>query len=399
VPRLLFALVIAALCAALASDVPAAPSPDSQARHEACTKAQKAARSKALATFKKNLPRQRKAYFERVHAIKQRRAYVKKQQARLRALQRAVAGCRRAPAPVFPPPVARTPPIPPGPPAQPGAPSPAPPQPPPPLEPLPAPAAPPNATFVYHELSAAQQEEITGDVAYAMAEAQSLLGVSLDRVSVYASGDVDWLANAEIQFWSLHHESAFPAIRQRWLSGTTATGDRGVIFLFTESPSWPKEDRAKRQKIMAHEVFHVVQFQLHNRRDANSTPPNQVRATGPWWLLEGSAETFGYRVATNRRMYRTYEAVLNDQKGRARRSAALSDVETHEAQNGTAFVWELMHIGADRLATTSPEGLQSFVTFWREIGRGVEWRVAFNSTFGRTIDAFYAEFAEYRQSF
>jgi hypothetical protein len=264
---------------------------------------------------------------------------------------------------------------------------------------LPAPPAPPNATFVYHGLLSAQQEEITGDVAFAIAEAQSLLGVSLDRVSVYASGDVDWLTNAEIEFWSLHRDSAFPTIRERWLGGTTATGDRGVIFLFTESPSWINTDRARRQKIMAHEVFHVVQFQLHNRRDANSTPPNQVRATGPWWLLEGAAETFGYRVATNRRMYQSYEAVLNDQKSRARSSAALSDVETHEAQNRTPFVWELMHVGADRLATASPGGLQSFVTFWREIGRGVEWRVAFNSTFGRTVDTFYAEFAEYRQSF
>jgi len=38
------------------------------------------------------------------------------------------------------------------------------------------------------------------------------------------------------------------------------------------------------------------------------------------------------------------------------------------------------------------------VDFWRAIGSGATWQVAFSSAFGRSIDSFYVEFEAYRQT-
>lgn len=59
----------------------------------ACDRAEKKRRQAALATYKKEMPKQRAAYFRRHKGSKQRAAFVKKQQAKLKALERAIASC------------------------------------------------------------------------------------------------------------------------------------------------------------------------------------------------------------------------------------------------------------------------------------------------------------------
>jgi M6 family metalloprotease-like protein len=122
--RLASLLVFVAIAAG-GVPVTAGGGPELQAAPKACTQAQKSTRTKALAAYRKLMPKQRKAYFKRVHSAKKRKAFVKKQQAKLKKLK-AAAGCRVAsPRPPAPrPPV----PVPPGLPVNPpAAPPPAPP--------------------------------------------------------------------------------------------------------------------------------------------------------------------------------------------------------------------------------------------------------------------------------
>jgi M6 family metalloprotease-like protein/uncharacterized repeat protein (TIGR01451 family) len=65
----------------------------------ACTAKQKTQRAKALAAYRKAMPKQRAAYFRKHRSKKQRAAYVKKQQARRKALQKALAACKPKPKP------------------------------------------------------------------------------------------------------------------------------------------------------------------------------------------------------------------------------------------------------------------------------------------------------------
>ena len=87
----------------------------------ACTPAETKRRQAALAAYRKRMAKDRAAFFRSHKSAKQRKAFVKRQHAKLKTLQRAAAACRASPKP-------------------PSAPPPLPPQPPPPPPPPPAPA-------------------------------------------------------------------------------------------------------------------------------------------------------------------------------------------------------------------------------------------------------------------
>ena len=100
--RLRVALVATVLCAAL---VPAA---SARVQHVAritatCTAAEQAANQSALAAYVARMARDRKAYFKKHRDKAHRKAFVKRQQAKLKALQ-AAAGCQVVTSPPPPPP-------------------------------------------------------------------------------------------------------------------------------------------------------------------------------------------------------------------------------------------------------------------------------------------------------
>ena len=124
------------VCLLLALNAHGAPTriqaPSVESASAACTAAVKKKRQRALTAFKRQMPKAKKAYFKKVKSAKKRKAFVKRQQAKVKALQRALAKCStKRPAPP-PPPRPPTPPAPPAatPPAPPPATPPAPPPPP-----------------------------------------------------------------------------------------------------------------------------------------------------------------------------------------------------------------------------------------------------------------------------
>ena len=117
--RIVATLLIVGVAVALGGSLTAAGAPERETVATACTKAQKTTRTKALAAYKKLMPKQRRAYFKRVKSAKKRKAFVRKQEAKLKKLKTA-AGCRvvtpRSPSPPAPSPPTVTPPLPPIPP-------------------------------------------------------------------------------------------------------------------------------------------------------------------------------------------------------------------------------------------------------------------------------------------
>jgi hypothetical protein len=67
-------------------------------------------------------------------------------------------------------------------------------------------------------------------------------------------------------------------------------------------PNW-RYGAGENQKILAHELFHVFQYQLDKLVNNGRTPSSQVRPSGPVWLDEGAPEMVGYRVAADRRLF------------------------------------------------------------------------------------------------
>src|SRR5438105_14423577 len=167
-------LVMAALFAAVAIQPAGADRSDFSrvtltpaGREASCTAAQQADRQAALRAYQKRMIPQRRAYFRAHSSPKLRHAFVKKQRARLKALE-AAAAC------TVPPPVD--------------------------TGPLPAPPPGPNTSFTFgSEMSGREgvQDEIKGDVAYAMQDEAVLLGVPITSVRTFVSYSPGWLADQE----------------------------------------------------------------------------------------------------------------------------------------------------------------------------------------------------------
>jgi M6 family metalloprotease-like protein len=103
-----------------------AQAPSLESASAACTAAVKKKRQRALASFKRQMPKAKKAYFKKVKSAKKRKAFTRRQQAKLKALKRALASCaaRPRPTPPRPTPPRPTPPLPQPPPVSPPQPEP-----------------------------------------------------------------------------------------------------------------------------------------------------------------------------------------------------------------------------------------------------------------------------------
>jgi hypothetical protein len=293
--------------------------------------------------------------------VKLRRAFVKRQRARLKALQ-AAAACTVTP-------------------------------PPPPVDtgPLPAPPPGPNELFNFDSgITAADEDEIKGDVAYAVQDEAVLLGAPITSVRTFASNSPDWLADQQCRFYGHDDDSCRQSTAQAYASGT-AEGGTGAIFLNCASPAW-RYDAGQNQKIIAHELFHTFQYQLDKLVNNGSTPSSQVRPSGPVWLDEGAPEAVGYRVAADRRLV---PSSLAGEISHAKQfSTPLSSLETRDEAN-IPNIYSLFHVAVDHLVSITPAGFPALTTYLNAIGGGMAWQGAFQAAFGMSVEAYYANFAAY----
>jgi hypothetical protein len=354
-PLILLALASSLLLALLAT------SAAGSAAGTSCTAAQKAQRQAVLRAYQRKMPAARKAYFKAHAQASLRAAFVKAQQAKLARLRRAAACVVSQPAP------------------------------PPPTGPVPAPSPGPNELFNFDSgITAADQDEIKGDVAYAVQDEAALLGAPISAVTTFASTNPEWLADHECRFLQLRDDNCVQHVQQRYAGGGSGEAGPGGLFLNWAAPSW-RYDAGQNQKIIAHELFHVFQYQL-DKVSVNGGDDSHVPPGGPVWLLEGSAETVGYRVAADRRLVASSAA---GEISRAKQiSTPLSSLERY-ADVQIPNVYSLFHVAVDHLVSITPAGVPALTTYFNAIGGGMAWQDAFRAAFGVSVEAYYANFAAY----
>ena len=363
-------VVAAATCLLLALVGAAGTGPGQAAGRAACTSAEKSRYGAAATGYARRVVTVRARYFKAHKNAKLRAAFVTKQSARLKAL-RAKAGCAVAPA---------APPAPPAPPS---------------IDLNPAPAA--NETFTFGPgMTSAGEDEIRGDIAFAAEDERRLVGLSLEKVTVFASTDADWLAGQECGFFG-YGGSCVADLASRFASGSSAAqGGLGGVFLNWASSSW-QNGVAPSQKIIAHELFHALQYQTHHLIHAGETPSDQIRATGPVWLDEGAAEMIGYRVTADRQLKQgSYASALSNQIGASKQvSTPLNQLE-RLSQTGIPNIYSLFALSIDHLVTVAPSGVPALASYYRALGAGAAWPDAFQQAFGMSVADYYANFADYR---
>lgn len=229
----------------------------------------------------------------------------------------------------------------------------------------------------------------------AIAMANGYFSARLNRTlaanfKVYIYGDLEGIASA----YASHTGNPIDFARNVWASSTAVTQSRG-LFVYTGSSSWTASDALRRRKITSHEAFHLLQGELAGPSTLDSGFTN-VPVAGPRWLIEGAAEYVAYRALAENNLI-DFNSILARWTSVTRGiSAPLAQLEAANGWTGVNGVYDLTPLAVSRLIATAGE--PALVAYWEAIGRGTAWQTAFQNAFGKTVDAFYADFAAYRAS-
>jgi hypothetical protein len=235
----------------------------------------------------------------------------------------------------------------------------------------------PAVTYVFGpSVGDAEQALIRSAIDLARSYFGAQTGVVVDGITVFAFVNPDDYADR----YNLPREQA----QQYWQCvGADAGIPKMAINIYLQSRcGWAVQDVPERNVMVAHEYFHRIQFQ------AVKVPlgPN----AGPTWLLEGSAMLAG-DLAVAAAGLRDFET---SQRRRIESSRSVPNLQSCEGSSGDSIcIYQLGQIATDYL---SRRNLRVLAVFWEAVGRGAQWRDAFQAVFGRSIETFYSEFEAYR---
>jgi hypothetical protein len=324
-----------------------------------CTAAQRSQRAATAAAYAKAMPTARKRYYARHKSAALRTRFVRQQQARLAAL-RAAAACTLAPTTT----VTTT-------------------------------TVPTDPALAYQfgpGMTSAAETTVKGYVDRAAGDLITLTGVTV-KATAYVSTDPNWLGQTECDAGGIHDQGCYTSVANQFASGyTIAIGAPGGTWVDWGASDFQSDPPALLQKILAHELFHVVQAQL-GMPDERTVPIDQPRRGGPNWLIEGSAEYIGYRVAGDLGLQAYATSLAHEKSVASSVATPLDQLMTIQQSQFTSF-YELSEVAVDHLVAET--SISALVDYFRELGAGKSWQDAFQGAFGRTIDAFDADFAAYR---
>lgn len=325
-----------------------------------CTATQKTQRTAAAAAFAKGMPATRKRYFDTHRSATARKRFVAQQKARLTTL-RAAAACTVPPATTTA--TATT-----------------------------TPQA-PSLAFVFGSgLDAPTQDTVRSYFDRSTTDELALTGVAVSNAQVFVSTDAAWLAQQECDTLGYSNAGCYTSTTSRWTSGySIAVGGPGFVSAYWAAPDFQHDPPWEIQKILAHELFHVMQAQLDHLNES-TTPPDVVRAAGPVWLIEGAAEYIGYRVTGDVGL-QGYGTSLAQQKSCARQFSVPLDQLLTYAQPQSYCLFE---VAVDHLVAEAPGGVHGLINYYTALGAGTAWPDAFKLAFGKSVEDYYADFAAYR---
>lgn len=177
--------------------------------------------------------------------------------------------------------------------------------------------------------------------------------------------------------------------------GSAAFTGLGAVTFCVANPGWMQPGPMNRQKIVIHELYHVLQFE---RRWTGG--PQTI--TGPDWLIEGSAEVIGFLGMAQKGWVSTDTArgcwtkEMSDFAARQPPGLpSLNLLESHQQfQTTIGPTYTVSSLAVDRLIANS--GVRALNTFMDAAGSQTPAQTSFTSAFGLSVTAFYDQFAAYR---
>jgi len=248
--------------------------------------------------------------------------------------------------------------------------------------PAPAPVAPSNFgafTFQFDAGTSVAEQALIGDaVQIANDYFMSALGRTLNnRVEIRGLTSVQGCSN----------------------QGAAAFAGMGQVTVCMTNQGWNAHGPLIKRKIIIHEIYHALQFE---RRWLGQPNP---QAHGAMWLIEGVPELVAFRALDSKGLlsYQTAQGCqVKEFSDFGQREPPglpnLNAVETPAAWNSTRGpLYSVAMTGVDQLIAS--RGVTAVNTYMDALANGANpWETAFQSAFGQTPSAFYAQFPAYRAS-
>jgi len=180
--------------------------------------------------------------------------------------------------------------------------------------------------------------------------------------------------------------------RMIYTQGNVAEAGAGKIIIYM--PNFRRNQDT--EKIVIHEYYHEVQSYL--RRSPISQSDVGVPRAGPSWLIEGSAEHFGYKLA-GAHGFTSYSAARQRGVRASRQLGPLNSYENLRSFNaaGQEGIWSFGVLTTEFMVSRYGEDKVK-TEYWKAAKDTTEWQKAFTDTFGESVDAFYGAFDEYRST-
>ncbi len=210
----------------------------------------------------------------------------------------------------------------------------------------------------------------------------------LPPMTVYVDDDLDGIVN----LYATSYPRPIEVSRQIWQTATAIAAPRRT-WVFTGAASWLANPEWARIKILAHEAFHVMQYEFAGVH-ALEAEADQVPAIGPQWLTEGSAEYVAHEAIAAAGLVQMAQ-VRNGWI--ARTKTLTTPLRSRETSNGFFADnegYQISPLAIDFLRSgplrRPAHDLPRLDRPWRAVD------AAFAAAFGKSVDGFYAEFEAYR---
>lgn len=168
--------------------------------------------------------------------------------------------------------------------------------------------------------------------------------------------------------------------------GLIATTYGDAIAVYAGSSLWQDYAPIERIEALVHEYFHVFQNSM----------TDSVDPAVPLWFTEGSAESFGYTVAsqigvtTEEEFYSLALYSLN------RRPVTKSLREVGSNGSIDANEYPLVYMAVQQLLADHGMSIAALVDVYQQLSRGSQFDDVFVSVFGTTLEEFYGAFESQR---
>jgi hypothetical protein len=218
-----------------------------------------------------------------------------------------------------------------------------------------------------------------------------MLARELPPVTVYVDDDLEGI----VGLYASTYPRPVELSRQIWQTATAVASPRR-IWVYTGAAAWVAAPDWTRVKILAHESFHLMQYELAGAHalDAN---PDDIPPVGPQWALEGAAEYVAHKAIAEAGLVRMADIRSQWIRRTKLMTSPLRSRETSRGFFAEGDGYQISPLAIDFLLGGRSDAL--LVTYLESIGHGQAWQAAFAAAFGKTVDVFYADFEAYRATF